>query len=414
MANSGRRRVNKAIRALLGLPDSAGRGRIRSQAQKLRGHIEGRLAAAPTEEFADARRREAARLVDELAREGLQIGPRGGRPWLWGGVGLLLGAAAASLGFLAIPPAANEQARQHVAPGQISVGAEPENASWILFDRQDDRVIAQGPADGRAYSLAQGPYRLRVEHGDCPDEWEREIEIASGEERHYSPRLCQGEGELVVESNAEGARLKIDGLDVGTTGPGEYRVPAGAHTVRVEKEGFEPWEGKIQVRAEQVLALRAELSPGPAECRPTPPGSSDGAPPAAPDRKPSQTPPSAGPRPSRGSGGAVGGGDPTEYRPSTGKGGSKSWHEAVRHQLVSDYDRNASRSLDTREEIESIPCPVLLNLEASYESGGLAVEMTHLYGFDGSDAPANTLGVTPGIRSYAFDRMKACGLKTRH
>jgi hypothetical protein len=54
-------------------------------------------------------------------------------------------------------------------------------------------VIAQGPADGRAYSLAQGPYRLRVEHGDCPDEWEREIEIVSGEERHYSPRLCQAQ-----------------------------------------------------------------------------------------------------------------------------------------------------------------------------------------------------------------------------
>ena len=98
---------------------------------------------------------------------------------------------------------------------------------------------------------------------------------------------------------------------------------------------------------------------------------------------------------------------------ASGKGGSKSWHDAVRHQLVRDYDRNRSGSLDLRDEIESIPCPVLQSLEASYETGGLAVAMTHLYGFDGSDAPVNTLGVTPGMRGYAYDRMKGCGLKTR-
>jgi hypothetical protein len=40
--------------------------------------------------------------------------------------------------------------------------------------------------------------------------------------------------------------------------------------------------------------------------------------------------------------------------------------------------------------------------------------MIHLYGFDGSAAPANTLGVTSNMRGYAFERMKACGLKTRH
>jgi hypothetical protein len=109
---------------------------------------------------------------------------------------------------------------------------------------------------------------------------------------------------------------------------------------------------------------------------------------------------------------------PLRTRPGTGKGGagkggSKSWHDAIRHQLVSDYDSNGSGSLDTQREIQSIPCPVLLSVESSYATGGLAVEMVHLYGFDGSDAPANTLGVTPAMRSYAYDRMKACGLRTR-
>jgi hypothetical protein len=79
---------------------------------------------------------------------------------------------------------------------------------------------------------------------------------------------------------------------------------------------------------------------------------------------------------------------------------------------VSDFDSNASGSLDLREEIQSIPCPVLLSVESSYQTGGLAVDMIHLYGFDGSDAPANTLGITPSMRGYAYDRMKGCGLRT--
>jgi len=99
--------------------------------------------------------------------------------------------------------------------------------------------------------------------------------------------------------------------------------------------------------------------------------------------------------------------------PRTGKGGSKSWHDAIVYELVSQYDRNASGSLDTSEEIQSIPYQTWREVEVSYETGGLSVEMTHLYGFDGSEAPANTLGITTPMRGYAYDRMKSCGLKAR-
>ena len=39
--------------------------------------------------------------------------------------------------------------------------------------------------------------------------------------------------------------------------------------------------------------------------------------------------------------------------------------------------------------------------------------MTHLYGFDGSEAPANTLGIALSARDHAYERMKTCGLKAR-
>ena len=97
----------------------------------------------------------------------------------------------------------------------------------------------------------------------------------------------------------------------------------------------------------------------------------------------------------------------------TGKGGSKSWHDAVVHDLVSRYDRDRSGTLDSVAEVQSIPCETWRAIEQSYETGGLAVEMTHLYGFDGSEAPNNTLGITRKVRGYAYDRMKECGLKAR-
>ena len=100
-------------------------------------------------------------------------------------------------------------------------------------------------------------------------------------------------------------------------------------------------------------------------------------------------------------------------QPTRGIGGSKTWHDAVKHDLISTYDQNGSRSLDTPEEVLSIPCPVWLDIERQYETGGLSVDMTHMYGFDGTDAPSNTLGVTYGLRGEAYQRMKDCGLKGR-
>ena len=52
------------------------------------------------------------------------------------------------------------------------------------------------------------------------------------------------------------------------------------------------------------------------------------------------------------------------------------------------------------------------SIETSYETGGLRIDMARLYGFDGSKAPANTLGVSAPMRSYAYARLEECGLKT--
>ncbi len=414
MEDSGSSQSGDSIRALLGLPSSARRVRIRSKARRLRAHIEDRLAAAPSEVFADARRQEVARLAENLAKEGLRMRSDSGGRRLALAVGFVLGVGAASIGFLFFFPSNEGSVPQSSLHGEISVLGEPTNSSWALFHPEDDRLVAEYIADGVSRSIPSGRYRIRVSNKVCPDEWDRDIEVVPGEGRRYSPRLCQGESAIVVESNAEGARLMIDGMDVGTTGSDKYPLPVGPHRLRVEKPGFEPWEGKVQILAGRPLTLQAELAPTPEA--PSRFGGNPSDPPPAPSRPESRMDPQparTAPTQTASAETSSAAGRTASNSEASGKGGSKSWHDAVRHQLVRDYDRNRSGSLDLRDEIESIPCPVLQSLEASYETGGLAVAMTHLYGFDGSDAPANTLGVTPGMRGYAYDRMKGCGLKTR-
>ena len=406
MADSEQDPPQTRLRTVLGLPASAASDQLLARAQRLRSHIEERIAEATSESIASARRSEVERLREGLEWEALASGKGSRGLWIGRGLAFALGAALASailIGIGGLPNPDTEAALN--TPGRISVVGSPAGAIWRLIDPADDRVLGEHRADGMGHAFSPGGYRLEVAHADCPDEWLREITLLAGAEQDYAPELCQGLGEVVVEASAEGARLQIDGMDVGSTGAEAYVLSAGPHTIRVEKTGFAPWKGEIQVEADARLNLRADLAPGPSsEKSETAPALGSPSPPAAPEPTPARI---ASGSPADPSGGTRG------RRERTGKGGSKSWHDAVKHQLVIDYDRNGSRSLDTPEEIQGIPCPVLLNLEASYETGGLAVGMIHLYGFDGSAAPANTLGVTSAMRGYAYDRMKDCGLRTR-
>jgi hypothetical protein len=91
-------------------------------------------------------------------------------------------------------------------------------------------------------------------------------------------------------------------------------------------------------------------------------------------------------------------------------GGSKRWHDEVRQRLLEKYDANGSRQLDNPEEVNAIPCDEWRSIQSSYQTGGLSVPMTRLYGFDGSEWVPGALGVAREMRGYAYDRMHQCGL----
>lgn len=423
MADSDPGRGPETAHILLGLPATAGRAAVEGAYWRLRGHIEERVRASRDPEFARARQQELERLHRALlaipGANAVALGPndpptRRTPRWLiaWAllAVPLTLGLGAVVL--LDHVPGTRDPEPREVPPDPVLiVTADPATAELVVTTGDDERVVLRALADGQPQSLPPGRYALAVAHPDCPDAWRLAVELEAGETRSHAPRICAGEGRLVVRSNVSGDRVRIDGVDVGSTGAEVHGLRVGRHRVEVDKEDHAPWSGEVVIAADREVTLNAELqSTAPKTASVSKPASASAPPPPAPAAAP--------PPPSRTGQdiAATSIGKNTSGRPipiRTGKGGSKSWHDAIKQDLVSQFDRNGSSSLDTPEEIDAIPCDTWQNIERSYETGGLVVTMTNLYGFDGSEAPANTLGVTAAVRDHAYERMKACGLKAR-
>lgn len=145
----------------------------------------------------------------------------------------------------------------------------------------DDDAPVQAPADTganteelhtREVALRQssaGPTRETVAVPSAPRppsaRETREEEQASGPDAS-EPGATLGEtGELRVVTTVKGltstANLFIDGQPHGTA-PRSVVVPAGAHTVRVERAGHRPTERAVQVTPNQVTLIRFELIAG--------------------------------------------------------------------------------------------------------------------------------------------------------
>jgi serine/threonine protein kinase/TPR repeat protein len=65
---------------------------------------------------------------------------------------------------------------------------------------------------------------------------------------------------LEVRSNVSGDQLFIDGAPAGSTGATVHRLAAGPHVIRVLKDGYQPFERKIELAAGRpTLKVRADL-----------------------------------------------------------------------------------------------------------------------------------------------------------
>lgn len=74
-------------------------------------------------------------------------------------------------------------------------------------------------------------------------------------------------GSIHIDSNLEGAQVYVDGKSVGETPYTSDVVAAGRHAIRVEKDGYQPFETDLRVRGGARAELKATLQPLPGSLR---------------------------------------------------------------------------------------------------------------------------------------------------
>jgi len=91
--------------------------------------------------------------------------------------------------------------------------------------------------------------------------------------------------DVSVNSTPDGARIMVNGMDVGDT-PASFRLKPGEHEIQIEKEGFAAWKSKITATPGTPQSIEAKLekpapakpaAPQPAAAKPATPAPKTGA-----------------------------------------------------------------------------------------------------------------------------------------
>ena len=105
-------------------------------------------------------------------------------------------------------------------------------------------------------------------------------EVAKAEESSPAAEPPVDLVDISVNSTPDGARIVVDGMDVGDT-PTSFRLKPGEHELQIEKEGFAAWKSKITATPGTPQSIEAKLEkPAPAKPAAAQPASAKPATPA--------------------------------------------------------------------------------------------------------------------------------------
>ena len=165
--------------------------------------------------------------------------------------------AASALAATTQPPAPGESAARPAGePTQLVLTSTPTGARVTV----DGRDVGVTPLS--VGSLRHGAHTVRFAHQGYVTTQRRvrirsaqpaqSIEVTLAATRSTRPATssaaaAQASGSLTVDSRPTGARVFVDGKQVGTTPLQVGTVQAGDHAVRLERDGYRPWSRSVRV-----------------------------------------------------------------------------------------------------------------------------------------------------------------------
>jgi len=142
-----------------------------------------------------------------------------------------------------------------VAEGALVVFSEPSGADVYVDDRYYGRTpitIQRIPAGRRIVTIKMPGYA----------DWTDDVLIEPGKISQVSATLKLA-GTLQVSSSPPGAKVYLDGKDIGVTPLSNSGVPEGTHNLSVELFGYKPWQGIVEILPRQTTNIFAKLEPAP-------------------------------------------------------------------------------------------------------------------------------------------------------
>ena len=185
------------------------------------------------------RRSDVVLLVDEW--EPPAAAPMSRRRMIGGGVVLVV--VAVFVGML-LPAVFQRAPRTVVGPGTAAPAAPAGDSAALRAPAPAGSTSAARPAAPRASAGSRAPAPSRAAARPAP----RAPARAAPAPPPAEP------GHLFVNATPWG-QLYLDGQLVGNTPRANLAVPAGEHTIRVLREGYEPWERTIRVGAGETVRL---------------------------------------------------------------------------------------------------------------------------------------------------------------
>jgi hypothetical protein len=130
--------------------------------------------------------------------------------------------------------------KKTVRGGDLVVHTAPPGASIYL----DGKLVGTSPYDGKG--LSPGTYRIRVIKEGF-ETWERVENVEAGKRVEVIAQLKVKVADLEVRSEPPRATVYLDGKNMGETPVTLSGVRAGQYSIRVVKEGYHPYEERVEL-----------------------------------------------------------------------------------------------------------------------------------------------------------------------
>ena len=149
-------------------------------------------------------------------------------------------------------------------PSSVVITTAPPGAQAMILEPAPRGL---GPCNPCVAPLPAGRYKLRVtQTGFQPKEIEFVKRPAETLKLNVTLVSTQSSGQLLVDTNVQGAQVRVNGQLVGQAPMAmPIDLPSGAANIEVMAQGFQPWRRMVQVNSGQLSRVNAllDIIPGP-------------------------------------------------------------------------------------------------------------------------------------------------------